>query len=163
MKRFLYLFCLSLWLQLPTWGQNNIILFGEGSPPLAYTTGTKRAGARLNNYNLFVKLPNRGVAELQIAYPEGIGGIFQEDSIEVIDRGSGKPIPLKEIKIDREGRGVRLLFAETIPGNKQTLIIRLSGVNNPRNSGVYELVVQALGTEANPLFQTIGRWLVDIN
>lgn len=163
MKNFFYLVCLSLFLSLPSWGQNNIILFGQGSPPLSYTTGTKKSGARLNYYNLSVKLPSKAVAELQIVYPQGIGGIFQSDSIEVIDSLTGKKIEIREIKIDREIRGVRLSFVEIIPGTKNTLEIRLNGVNNPRNSGVYELVVQALGTEANPLFQTLGRWLVDIN
>ncbi len=163
MKNFCIFACLTVLLSLPSGGQNNIILFGSGSPPLSYTTGTKKAGARLNYFNLFVRLPNKAIGELQIAYPEGGGSMFQEESIEVIDRSTGKQIPLQEIKIDREGRGVRLVFSEPIPGNRQTLVIRLSGVNNPRSSGVYELVVQALGTEANPLFQTLGRWLVDIN
>ncbi|MCS6960612.1 MAG: hypothetical protein RMK91_11255, partial [Pseudanabaenaceae cyanobacterium SKYGB_i_bin29] len=61
------IFCLTV---LPHWAQNNVMIFGEGSPPLAYTTRTKRAGARLNYYNFFVKLPNKQVAELQLAYPE---------------------------------------------------------------------------------------------
>lgn len=163
MKNIFHLIVLAVMMSLPGWGQNNIILFGKGPPPLSYTTGTKKSGARLNYYNFFLRLPNKGVAELQIVYPEGMGGIFQEDSIEVIDSLTGKQIPIKEIKIDREGQGVRILFAEVIPGNKQTLEIRVTGINNPRNSGVYELVVQALGTEASPLFQTLGRWLVDIN
>ncbi|MFN3360840.1 MAG: DUF2808 domain-containing protein [Pseudanabaenaceae cyanobacterium] len=155
---------LAFWLLLlPQWGQNNITLFGEGPPPLAYTTRTKRAGARLNYYNFFLRLPNRQVAELQLVYPEGLGGLFQDDSIEVFDRLTDKKIPVQEVRIDREGRGVRLIFAEPIPGTRKELEIRITGVNNPPQRGMYQVVVQALGTEANPLFQTLGRWLVDID
>ncbi len=150
-------------MSLPLLAQNNILLFGDGSPPLSYTTRTKKAGARLNYYNFFVRLPNKAVTELQIAYPEGIGGIFQEDSIVITDRLTGKNIPIKTVSIDRESRGVRIAFQEEIPGTRKELQIRVTGVNNPPNTGVYQVVVQALGTEANPLFQTLGRWLVDIN
>ena len=155
--------CLLVSLSLAAYSQNNIILFGEGLPALPYTTRTSKSGARLNYYNFFARLPNKSVTELQIAYSEGIGGIFQEDNISIIDRATGNIIPIKEVKIDREGRGVRIIFNEEIPGTRKQVEIRVAGVTNPRNAGVYELVIQVLGTEANPLFQTLGRWLVNIS
>jgi hypothetical protein len=67
--------------------QNNIVIFGSGKDStLPYKTRTKRPGARLNTFSFFAPLPNnKAVAELQVIYPEGFRGIF-DDSVEIVNR-----------------------------------------------------------------------------
>ncbi|MBD2178794.1 DUF2808 domain-containing protein [Pseudanabaena sp. FACHB-1998] len=146
--------------------QNNFVLLGSGKEAaLGYTIRTNRANARLNTINFFVKLPkSKAIAEIQIQYPQGFGNVFSPDNIRVIDRNNRKEVEIKEASIDREVGTVRFLFKEPIPSsNNREIEIISSGVSNPSQSGMYRIDLQALGTEANPLFQFIGQWLVNIN
>ncbi len=144
--------------------QNNIILFGSGKDStLPYKTRTKRPGARLNTYSFFAPLPsNKAVAELQVIYPQGFRGIF-DDSVEIINRRTQKKYDIQETIVDREVGSTRFVFKEAIagaPNNELEVIIK--GVSNPSDTGMYRVEAQALGTEANPLFKYLGQWLVDI-
>lgn len=150
----------------PAKAQNNFVLLGAGKDAtLGYIIRTNRAGARLNTVNFFAKLPkSKAIAEIQIQYPQGFGNIFSPDNIRIIDRNSRQEIDIKEAAIDREVGTVRFLFKEPIPSsNNREIEIISSGSSNPSSSGMYRINLQALGTEANPLFQFIGQWVVNIN
>jgi hypothetical protein len=144
--------------------QNNVVIFGAGKDStLPYTTRTKRPGARLNTYSFFAKLPtNKAVAELQVIYPQGFRGIFDE-SVEIVNRRTQKKYDIQEVIVDKEAGSTRFVFKEAIaaaPNNELEVLVR--SVSNPSDSGMYRIQAQALGTEANPLFQYLGQWLVDI-
>jgi hypothetical protein len=158
--------CLSALLIAPSSinAQNNVVIFGPNrDSTLPYTTRTKRPGARLNTYSFFAKLPNnKAVAELQVIYPQGFRGIFDE-SIEIVNRQTKKKYAIQETIVDKEVGSIRYVFKEAIaaaPNNELELIV--TGVSNPSDSGMYRIQAQALGTEANPLFKFLGQWLVDI-
>jgi hypothetical protein len=160
---------LGLWLSvaiaLPLSAQNNIVLFGpnQGST-LSYVLRTSRSGARANSISFTAKIPtSKAVAELQILYPEGFGGVFNPENIKIINRRTDKVEEIERAIIDPEIRSVRFIFKQPIAGFVgQEIEISASGVTNPSKSGMYRVEAQALGTESNPLFQYLGQWLVTI-
>jgi len=145
--------------------QNNIVLFGpnQGST-LSYVLRTNRSGARANSFSFTAKLPtSKAVAELQILYPEGFASIFDPENIKIINRRLDKVEEIERVIIDPEVRSIRFVFKQPIAGFVgQEIEINASGVTNPSKSGMYKIEAQALGTEANPLFQYLGQWLVTI-
>lgn len=164
------IFLLSLSLSVLTFvniaqSQNNIVIFGPNQDStLAYVIRTTRPGARSNSFSFSVNLPtNKAVAELLIYYPEGFGQVFNPENVTIINRRTDKTEEISEAIIDRELRTVRYVFKQPIPGYPgQTLELRASGVTNPSKTGMYRIEARALGTEANPLFQYLGQWLVTI-
>jgi hypothetical protein len=147
-------------------GQNNIVIFGsDRDATLPYRVRNSRVGSRLNTFNFFAPLPeNRAIAEIQILYPEGFAGVFATDSLRLVNRETQRPLPIREITHDRETRDIRVIFTEPLPARSTRQIeVIASGVSNPGRTGMYSVQVHALGTEANPLFQYLGRWLVTIN
>ncbi|NJK35155.1 MAG: DUF2808 domain-containing protein [Oscillatoriales cyanobacterium SM2_2_1] len=150
----------------PVRSQNNIVIFGsDRDATLPYRVRNNRASSRLNTFNFFAPLPaNRAIAEIQILYPDGFGGVFRNDSIRLVNRETQRPIAIREITHDRETRDIRVIFKEPIAAESiRQIEVIASGVSNPSRTGMYSVQVHALGTEANPLFQYIGRWLVTIN
>ncbi len=146
--------------------QNNFVLFGGGKDStLGYTIRSNRTSARLNAINFFAKLPkSKAIAEIQIFYPEGFASVFNPENVKIVDRNSRNIIEVKEAISDREIRSVRFVFKEPISASKSREIEIVSlGGSNPPNSGMYRIELQAIGTEANPLFQYIGQWLVNIS
>ncbi len=146
--------------------QNNFVLFGGGKDStLGYTIRSNRANARLNAINFFASLPkSKAIAEIQVFYPEGFASVFNPENIKIVDRNSRNIIEVKEAISDREIRSVRFVFKEPISVSKSREIEIVSlGGSNPANSGMYRIELQAIGTEANPLFQYIGQWLVSIS
>ncbi|NJL43199.1 MAG: DUF2808 domain-containing protein [Pseudanabaena sp. SU_2_4] len=95
--------------------QNNIVIFGSGKDStLPYKTRTKRPGARLNTYSFFAPLPsNKAVAELQVIYPQGFRGIF-DDSVEIVNRRTQKKYDIQETIVDKEVGSTRFVFKEAI-------------------------------------------------
>jgi Protein of unknown function (DUF2808) len=149
----------------PLSAQNNIVIFGpnQGST-LSYVLRTNRPGASSNRISFSAKLPtSTAVAEIQILYPEGFGGIFNPENISIINRRTDKTLEIERAIIDPEIRTVRFVFKQPIEGFiGQEIEINAQGVTNPSRSGMYRIEAQALGTEANPLFQYLGQWLVTI-
>jgi len=148
----------------PAKAQNNIVLFGSGqNSTLGYKVRNKRPGARSNTFSFFAKLPTKSIAELQIIYPEEWRGIFSADNVTILNRRSQKKFEVREAIVDREVGSARFVFQEPIAATSgQELEILVDGVSNPNNSGMYRIQAQALGTEANPLFQYLGQWLVSL-
>jgi hypothetical protein len=148
----------------PVKAQNNIVLFGAGKDAtLGYKVRNKRPGARSNTFSFFAKLPNKAIAEIQIVYPEGFRGIFNASNVVMLNRRSQKKYEVREVIIDREVGSARFIFQEPItPLPGQELEILTEDVTNPNNTGMYRIQAQALGTEASPLFQYLGQWLVSI-
>jgi hypothetical protein len=145
--------------------QNNLILFGANrDSTLGYVIRTTRPNAKLNTVNFFATLPkNKAVAELQVIYPEGFGNAVDPDNIEILFRQTRQKVEVREVLVDRESRSVRFIFQQPIPAKVgQDLELLATGVTNPSSSGLFKFEVQALGTEANPLFQYLGQWLVSI-
>ncbi|MDX1977747.1 MAG: DUF2808 domain-containing protein [Pseudanabaenaceae cyanobacterium bins.68] len=145
--------------------QNNIVIFGPNQDStLAYVIRTPRPGARANSFSFSLNLPAaKAVAELLIYYPEGFGQVFNPENISITNRRTDKTEEISQAIVDRELRTVRYVFKQPIPGYPgQTLEINASGVTNPSKSGMYRIEARALGTEANPLFQYLGQWLVTI-
>ncbi|MEE3716870.1 DUF2808 domain-containing protein [Tumidithrix elongata RA019] len=145
--------------------QNNLVLFGAGKEAtLGYVIRTTRPNDRLNSINFFAPLPkNKAVSELQVLYPEGFGSAIDPDNVEIVIRQTKQKVKVREVLVDREVRSVRFIFQEPIASKpNQELEIVATGVTNPSRSGMFRFEVQALGTEANPLFQFLGQWLVTI-
>ncbi|CAN1213142.1 DUF2808 domain-containing protein [Tumidithrix helvetica PCC 7403] len=145
--------------------QNNLVLFGAGKDAtLGYVIRTTRPNGRLNSIRFFAPLPkNKAVSELQVLYPQGFGSAIDPDNVEIVIRQTQQKINVREVVVDREVRSVRFIFQEPIASKpNQDLEIIANGVTNPSNSGMYRFDVQALGTEANPLFVYLGQWLVTI-
>lgn len=144
--------------------QNNIVLFGSGQDnTLGYKVRNKRPGARQNAYSFFAKLPNKAVAELQIIYPQNFRGVFMADNVMIMNRRSQKKYEIRETIVDRDTNSIRFVFQEPIAAlPNQEIEILVQNVVNPDNSGMYRVEAQALGTEANPLFQYLGQWLVSL-
>jgi hypothetical protein len=154
---------LMISLAMPAQAQNNLVLFGNRDNVLGYRTRTSRPRAALNFYTFYVPLPrNKAVAELQIIYPNGMASIFNPDRLEIRDRRSGKVYSTMERIVDEQVGSVRLVLSEPIPSQAgQELEITAEGVTNPP-SGMYRVRVSVMGTEANPLFFSVGQWLVSI-
>jgi hypothetical protein len=145
--------------------QNNLVLFGANKDStLGYVIRTNRPNAKLNAISFFAPLPkNKAMSELQVIYPEGFGSAIDPDNVEIVYRQTRQKVVVREVLVDRETRSVRFIFQEPIPSKtNQDLEIMVTGVTNPSNSGLFKFEVQALGTEANPLFQFLGQWLVSI-
>ncbi len=146
--------------------QNNIILFGSGKDTtLPYRTRTQSPGAQLNSFYFYLPLPsNKAVAEIQIRYPQEFRSAFGSgEKVSIRDRGSKASYKIREIIADRELGSVRFVLAEPIPAKpNQQLELYVASVSNPTESGMYRIEAQALGTEANPLFQFLGQWQVSI-
>jgi hypothetical protein len=144
--------------------QNNMVLFGNKENNLPYVIRNKNPGAASNYIRFFTPLPEgKAVAEVQIVYPQEFRSAFAPQKLSVIDRRSKEEYEIRDISIDRQLNSVRIEFMEPIPASpNQELEIISKGVTNPRHAGMYRIEVQALGTEANPLFQYLGQWLVSI-
>ncbi|MGQ9865342.1 MAG: DUF2808 domain-containing protein [Pseudanabaenaceae cyanobacterium] len=145
--------------------QNNVVLFGPNRDnTLPYLLPNRRPGVRGSRYRFFVPLPrDRAVAELQILYPAPFLGVFNPDRLTVLDRRTQKPYPIERAIADPSIGSLRLVFAEPIPAAaNRDLELAIVDVSNPRQTGMYPIEVRALGTEANPLFQYLGQWLVSI-
>lgn len=149
----------------PVQAQNNIILFGSGKDStLSYKVRNQSPGANLNTFNFFAELPkSKAVAELRVTYPPEFRGAFLADKVKIVDRQTKREYKLNEVIVDRQIGSTRFVFAEPIPAKpSQSIELIVSGITNPRSAQMYRIEAQALGTEANPLFQYLGHWLVSI-
>jgi hypothetical protein len=144
--------------------QNNMVLFGNKENNLPYVIRNKNPGAASNYIRFFAPLPaGKAVAEVQIVYPQEFRSAFAPRKLTVRDRRTKEEYEVRDISIDPALNSVRIEFVEPIPAiANQELEIIAKGVTNPRHAGMYRIEVQALGTEANPLFQYLGQWLVSI-
>ncbi|NJK59714.1 MAG: DUF2808 domain-containing protein [Oscillatoriales cyanobacterium SM2_1_8] len=148
-----------------TLAQNNVVIFGPNrDATLSYILPNRRPGVRGSRYRFFAPLPSdRAVAELQILYPAPFVGVFNPERITVLDRRTQKPYTVERAIADPSIGSLRLVFAEPIPAApNRDLELAIADVSNPRQTGMYPIEVRALGTEANPLFQYLGQWLVSI-
>lgn len=153
-----------LWgMGLPLFAQNNVVIFGPRDNVLAYRIRTSRPRAAQNFINFYAPLPrNRAVAELQIIYPREMASIFHPDRLSVRNRRSQAEYAIREMLVDEEGGSVRIVFHSPIPAaaGQELEIISEGGTNPP--PGMYQVRVNVLGTEANPVFIVLGQWLVSI-
>jgi len=155
--------CLCLGLSLPLAAQNNVVIFGPRENTLAYRIRTSRPRAAQNFINFYAPLPkNKAVAELQIIYPHAMASIFNPERLSVRNRRTQVEYPVREMLVDEEVGSVRIVFNSPIAGQPgQELEITSQGGTNPA-SGMYQVRVNVLGTEANPLFVVLGQWMVSI-
>ncbi|AFY71872.1 hypothetical protein Pse7367_3639 [Thalassoporum mexicanum PCC 7367] len=144
--------------------QNNIVLFGNKENNLPYVIRNKNPGASRNYIKFYATLPDsRAVAEVQIVYPQEFRSAFVPRKLTVRNRRSKEEYEVRDISVDRELNNIRIEFVEPIAAlPNQEIEIVAKSVTNPRHAGMYRIEVQALGTEANPLFQYLGQWLVSI-
>jgi hypothetical protein len=155
----------TLSLKVPTvLAQNNMVLFGNKENNLPYVIRNKKPGASRNHIKFYAPLPEgRAVAEVQIVYPQEFRSAFVPRKLTVRDRRSKEEYEVNDISVDSELNSVRIEFKEPIAASpNQELEIAAKSVTNPRHAGMYRIEMQALGTEANPLFQYMGQWLVSI-
>ncbi len=158
------IYTLLFWgLGMPLFSQNNVVIFGPRENTLAYRIRTSRPRAAQNFINFYAPLPrNKAVAELQIIYPEGMASIFNPDRLSVRNRRTQVEYPIREMLVDEQVGSVRIVFNSPIPAEagQELEIISMGGTNPP--SGMYQVRVNVLGTEANPLYVVLGQWLVSI-
>lgn len=163
MNKYFVIVMLVLGIALPLSAQNNMVIFGERDKVLSYRSRTTRPHSTQAFYAFHVPLPrNRAVAEVQIVFPVEMLSIFQPDNLEVQDRRTGRVIEVSEKVLNEETGSVRLVMKQPIAAQAgQELEIISSGGTNP-SGGMYRVSVSVLGTDANPLFLAVGKWLVTI-
>ncbi len=155
--------CLLWGTGYPLLAQNNVVIFGSRENVLAYRIRTSRPRAAQNFINFYAPLPrNRAVAELQIIYPKEMASIFNPDRLTVRNRRTQAEYAVREMLVDEEVSSLRLVFNTPIPAQagQELEIISEGGTNPP--PGMYQVRLNVLGTEANPVFVVLGQWLVSI-
>lgn len=163
MEKYLALALLLGGVTMPALAQNNLVLFGDRENVLAYRVRSTRPNAALNFFAFHLPLPrNRATAEIQISYPPEMAGVFAPDRLEVRDRRTGREIAITERIVNEELGSIRLVLQDPIPAQSISEVEIISqGATNP-NRGMYRVRASVMGTEKNPIFLSVGKWMVSI-
>jgi hypothetical protein len=141
-------------------GGGGLVLSGsEGVPTLAYRLDFGGIARQRDRYRLRIPAQTVAVAEIQINADEIFDAIIDPKAVRV--EAEGQPVPLREVFWSPEFRALEVAFQDPIPSGQRIEVI-LSNVRNPNEGNIYRLRANLLGTEPNPIFRTVGNWLVTI-
>ncbi|MEN9204758.1 MAG: DUF2808 domain-containing protein [Thermostichales cyanobacterium BF4_bins_65] len=141
-------------------GGGGLVLSGsEGVKTLAYSLDFNGIARQLDRYRLRIPAQSVAVAEIQINADEFFDAIIDPNGVRV--EAEGKPVELREVFWSPEFRALEVAFKDPIPSGQRIEVI-LSNVRNPTEANIFRLRANVLGTEPNPIFRTVGNWLITI-
>ncbi|GAB4214592.1 MAG: DUF2808 domain-containing protein [Synechococcales cyanobacterium] len=141
-------------------GGGGLVLSGsEGQDTLRYRLDFGGIARQLDRYRLSIPAQNVAVAELQINGDEVFDGRIDPNEVRV--EAEGKIVELSQVFWSPEFRALELVLKEPIPSGQRIEIV-LSNVRNPSLATIYRFRANVLGTEPNPIFRTVGNWLITI-
>lgn len=158
--------CLLTGFQAVSWAQ--------GLPGLTLFSGIKAEnqlpyrldfGGQADGWDRYIlRIPAQkmklAVAQIAITYPNYYKGSFNPKKIEVMVKN--KPVPLSEVKWDKEGRIIQIYPQEPIPSGSKVEVV-LSDVKNPSFGGTFYFTCQVLSPGDVPLLRYLGTWILSIS
>lgn len=144
-----------------THAQSGLVLTGsEDVPVLRYILDFNGIRRRLDRYRLDIPAQDVAVAEIQLNGPDYFDGSFDPENIRLEVEGS--KVEVREAYWNEEFRSLEVVIQEPVAAG-QAMRLVLSNVRNPSREGEYRFEGRVLGTEPNPLFRSIGNWLISID
>ncbi|MDX2271999.1 MAG: DUF2808 domain-containing protein [Cyanobacteriota bacterium] len=148
-------------LPLKAAAQSGFVITGsEDVPVLSYKLDFRGVRDKIDRYRLDIPPQDVAVAEVQISGPPNFDGKIDPEEVRL--EVEGQSVPLSEVYWNEEFRSLEVITEEPVAAGQSMRLI-LSQVRNPSKIGEYRFVGRLLGTEANPLFRTIGNWIISID
>ncbi len=149
-----------------TWGDGP-----KGKQQLKYFLEYGTPGFPGDRYRLTVGTQTTAIDRIAITYPDYYDGIFDPKAIEVrVGSGKGgflslnkwgKPVPLAEVKVDKENKIIDIVPVDPIPAGTAVEVV-LSNVTNPDFGGTYFFNCRISSPGDIPLLRYIGTWIITI-
>jgi len=145
---------------LAQFGGGGLVLSGsEGVPILVYRLDFGGIARQRERYRLRIPAQSVAVAEIQINADEVFDADVDPNAVRV--EAEGQPVAIREVFWSPEFRALEVAFQDPIPSG-QRIVVFLSNVRNPTEANIFRLRANLLGTEPNPIFRTVGNWMVTI-
>jgi hypothetical protein len=141
-------------------GAGFVITGSEEVPVLKYKLDFNGVRNRLDRYRLDIPAQDVAVAEIVVSGEPNFDG--KVDPNEVRLEVEGKSVELASVYWDEQFRSLEVVAKEPIASGQKMRLV-LSNVRNPSNPSDYRFTGRVLGTEANPLFRTVGNWIISID
>lgn len=144
----------------PASAQSGIVITGaNGQDVLGYKLDFDGKRRSLDRYRLKIPAQDVAVNEVAISFEEKFDGKINPDQVRL--EVEGEPIELREVSWDPEFKSLEVAADQPIAAGQDMRLV-LSRVRNPRSNGLYRIYARVLGTEANPLYRSVGLWIVTI-
>lgn len=150
----------SVLISAPADAQGGIVITGaNGQEVLGYRLDFNGKRRSLDRYRLKIPAQDVAVNEVAINFEEKFDGKVNPEQVRL--EVEGEPIELREVSWDPEFKSLEVAADQPIAAGQEMRLV-LSRVRNPRSNGLYRIYARVLGTEANPLYRTVGLWIVTI-